>query len=95
MTVLNRLDRYHLALDAVMQAAEKPARDRFQKIADEMLAKHRAYIQEHGEDMPEIRDWKWKNLLAEHADERVEEASQESFPASDAPASWSGIESNR
>ncbi len=95
MAVLNQLDRYHLALDAVRRSAERPARDRFEKIVDQLLAKHRAYVAEHGEDMPEIREWKWRNPILEHADERVEEASEESFPASDAPASWSGIESNR
>jgi xylulose-5-phosphate/fructose-6-phosphate phosphoketolase len=95
MTVLNHLDRFHLAMDAVRRAAEKPARDRFQKIVDGMLAKHREYIVEYGEDMPEIQNWKWKNPILEHADEKVEEASEESFPASDAPASWSGIESKR
>jgi xylulose-5-phosphate/fructose-6-phosphate phosphoketolase len=95
MAVLNHVDRYHLALDAVKWAAEKPARERFQKIMEEMLARHHSYVVQNGQDMPEIRDWKWRNPILEHADERVEEASEESFPASDAPASWSGIESNR
>jgi xylulose-5-phosphate/fructose-6-phosphate phosphoketolase len=95
MTVLNHLDRYHLAMAAVNRAAEKPARDRFLKIAESLLVKHRAYVVEHGEDMPEVRDWKWVSIPADRANDRVEEASKESFPASDAPASWSGIESSR
>jgi xylulose-5-phosphate/fructose-6-phosphate phosphoketolase len=93
--VRNQLDRFHLAMDAVKWAAEKPARDRFRKIMEELLVKHASHINEHGEDLPEVLEWKWSNPILEHADERVEEASEESFPASDAPASWSGIESKR
>jgi xylulose-5-phosphate/fructose-6-phosphate phosphoketolase len=28
---------------------------------DEQLAKHRAYVEQHLEDMPEIKDWKWSD----------------------------------
>ncbi|MDM9644821.1 phosphoketolase family protein [Rhizobium sp. S163] len=61
MTVLNELDRYHLALEAVARVpglAEKVPEtiDSFRA----KLVEHRAYVQEHGEDLPEIRDWRWK-----------------------------------
>ena len=60
MTVLNELDRFHLAmavLDAVPRLAaaaeglKRPLRDK--------LLEHRRYIVSHGEDMPEILAWKW------------------------------------
>ena len=61
MAVLNDLDRYHLALDALarlpdMGQAGAAARSTF----EDALARHRAYIVEHGEDMPEVRNWQWK-----------------------------------
>jgi xylulose-5-phosphate/fructose-6-phosphate phosphoketolase len=28
---------------------------------EEILAKHRAYIQEHFEDLPEVQDWVWSD----------------------------------
>jgi xylulose-5-phosphate/fructose-6-phosphate phosphoketolase len=60
MTVLNGLDRFHLALAVAERvprvAAGLPAvRER---VAAKLRA-HAAYIREHGEDMPEIRDWTW------------------------------------
>ena len=59
MTVLNELDRFHLAASAIDRLpdvwhgtyAKQEIRDR--------LAEHKAYIYEHGEDMPQIRDWRW------------------------------------
>jgi xylulose-5-phosphate/fructose-6-phosphate phosphoketolase len=60
MTVLNELDRYHLvlsALDRLPQLEEAGAQLRALLVAK--LAEHRRHICEHGEDMPEIRDWKW------------------------------------
>jgi xylulose-5-phosphate/fructose-6-phosphate phosphoketolase len=61
MTVLNELDRFHLALEAIARVpglAEKQP----EAVAElhEKLARHRAYVREHGEDMPEIRDWRWR-----------------------------------
>jgi len=60
MTVLNRLDRFHLAADAIDRVAR--VRDRaghLQQALRDRLQAHRAWITTHGEDMPEIRDWRW------------------------------------
>ena len=60
MAVLNDLDRFHLAMDVA---------DRVPKLADQAayfkqhlrdkLTEHHQYITRHGQDMPEILDWKW------------------------------------
>jgi xylulose-5-phosphate/fructose-6-phosphate phosphoketolase len=60
MTVLNELDRFHLADDAIArlpQLAIKAAYVR-QALRDKLI-EHREYIRKYGEDMPEIRDWRW------------------------------------
>ncbi len=60
MTVLNKLDRYTLALDAVKQvprmAEIAPA---VEQKHSEIIQRHKLYVSQHGEDMPEVRDWKW------------------------------------
>ncbi|SFZ85425.1 xylulose-5-phosphate/fructose-6-phosphate phosphoketolase [Devosia enhydra] len=60
MTVLNGLDRYHLVhsvLDWVQKL--KGVRVGLKQAMDGKLLEHRAYIRAHGQDMPEIRDWRW------------------------------------
>lgn len=60
MTVLNKLDRFHLAADAIDRVArirDKAGHVR-QSLRDRLQA-HRAWITAHGEDMPEILDWRW------------------------------------
>jgi xylulose-5-phosphate/fructose-6-phosphate phosphoketolase len=60
MLVMNELDRFHLAIAAIDRLPElgsDAARAR-QHFRDRLIA-HAAYIREHGEDMPEIRDWRW------------------------------------
>jgi xylulose-5-phosphate/fructose-6-phosphate phosphoketolase len=60
MAVLNRLDRFHLAMDAIDRVpglAERAAQTK-QHLRDR-LNEHQTYIILHGEDMPEVRDWKW------------------------------------
>ena len=61
MTVLNELDRFHLVeavIDFVPGLGERVAHLR-QRLRDK-LVEHREYIREHGDDMPEIKEWKWK-----------------------------------
>ncbi len=62
MTVLNDLDRFHLVLDVIARVpglADTPDAIATAEHCRAMLARHTAYICEHGEDMPEIRDWRW------------------------------------
>jgi xylulose-5-phosphate/fructose-6-phosphate phosphoketolase len=61
MTVLNGLDRFTLAMAAI---------ERVPRVADlsahlmqhlrDRLIEHTAYVREHGQDMPEIRNWRWE-----------------------------------
>jgi xylulose-5-phosphate/fructose-6-phosphate phosphoketolase len=60
MVMMNDLDRYHLVIDAVDRVAglaERGAHLRQQML--DARATARAYTREHGEDLPEIRDWVW------------------------------------
>jgi len=61
MTVLNDLDRFHLVMDTIdrlPQTGERGAR--LKKQLGDKLIEHRQYINKHGQDMPEIRNWKWE-----------------------------------
>jgi xylulose-5-phosphate/fructose-6-phosphate phosphoketolase len=61
MTVLNNLDRYDLVCDVMDRVPSVGARAAYVKQAmRDKLAEHRAYVIERGEDMPEIRDWRWR-----------------------------------
>ncbi|MGC8484869.1 MAG: phosphoketolase family protein [Candidatus Baltobacteraceae bacterium] len=60
MTVLNELDRFHLAGDAIARvAALRERAAHVQQLLRDKLVEHHRYILEHGEDLPEIRDWRW------------------------------------
>lgn len=60
MVVLNNLDRYQLFADAAGRIPQLASRAAYAKqYARDQLAKHKHYISEYGEDMPDIRDWKW------------------------------------
>jgi xylulose-5-phosphate/fructose-6-phosphate phosphoketolase len=60
MVVLNETSRYHLAMDALRRARRRPVNTaHLVARCEEMLARHRAYIAEHFDDLPEIRDWTW------------------------------------
>ncbi|WP_010165221.1 phosphoketolase family protein [Sphingomonas sp. PAMC 26617] len=60
MVVLNDLDRYRLALDAISRvprlSAQVPAATARYWAA---IERHKLYIAEHGDDLPEVRDWRW------------------------------------
>ncbi|HKE70536.1 MAG TPA: hypothetical protein VKB55_14850, partial [Nocardioidaceae bacterium] len=60
MVVMNNLDRYHLVIDVIDRVpglGQKAAQLR-QDMTD-MRTRHWAYVREHGEDLPEVRDWVW------------------------------------
>jgi xylulose-5-phosphate/fructose-6-phosphate phosphoketolase len=60
MTVLNELDRFHLAGDVVDRVSRlQRVGAHFKQLLRDKLAEHKRYICEHGDDLPEIRDWKW------------------------------------
>jgi xylulose-5-phosphate/fructose-6-phosphate phosphoketolase len=61
MTVLNDLDRFHLASDAVDRVPKlQRVGGHFKQYLRNKLVEHKEYIRVHGEDLPEIRDWKWE-----------------------------------
>jgi xylulose-5-phosphate/fructose-6-phosphate phosphoketolase len=60
MTVLNDLDRFHLVADVAQRVPKLAARAaHLRQAMRDRLVEHRQYIRAHGEDMPEIRDWRW------------------------------------
>ncbi len=60
MAVLNELDRFHLVGDAIDRVPSLGSRAAYVKqVLRDKLLDHKAYIDKHGEDMPEIRNWQW------------------------------------
>ncbi len=60
MVVMNNLDRYHLVMDVIDRVpglSERAASVR-QLMIDHRTEHHR-YIREHGDDIPEVKDWRW------------------------------------
>ena len=54
------MSRYHLALEALGRARRRPeGAAELEEHCREMLDRHRSYVREHLEDMPEVRDWTW------------------------------------
>ena len=69
MTVLNDLDRFHLVIDVVDRLPQTgdTGITLKQKLMDKLI-EHRHYINKYGQDLPEIRDWRWgAQPLAESA----------------------------
>jgi xylulose-5-phosphate/fructose-6-phosphate phosphoketolase len=68
MVVLNKMSRFHLAIDALkhvprLRSQASDAIDMFNR----KLYEHHVYIRQHFEDMPEIRNWSWTNDFSEPA----------------------------
>lgn len=60
MVVLNDLDRFHLASDAIDRSPRvRYVAARARQFFRDKLVEHKQYIMEHGEDMAEVRNWRW------------------------------------
>jgi xylulose-5-phosphate/fructose-6-phosphate phosphoketolase len=60
MTVLNRMDRFQLALDVIHRVPRLALiAGRASRRFSEAIQRHKAYVSEYGEDLPEVRDWTW------------------------------------
>ena len=62
MTVLNDLDRFHLAMDTIDRIPRITEKGAYLKqMLKDKLVEHKQYIRTEGRDLPEIRNWKWKS----------------------------------
>jgi len=62
MTVLNDLDRFHLVMDTMDRLPQTGKKGRaLKEQLQAKLIEHKQYIDKHGQDLPEIRNWKWSN----------------------------------
>ena len=66
MVVMNNMDRFTLAMDAISRMTQveipnfKDHAEAAMRQFQDKLVEHKKYIHEHGEDMPEVRNWKWQ-----------------------------------
>jgi xylulose-5-phosphate/fructose-6-phosphate phosphoketolase len=70
MAVLNELDRFHLVINVINRVPQLG--DRAAHVKQELqfkLIEHSEYTHAHGEDMPEVRDWKWSGRSSGRAGE--------------------------
>jgi xylulose-5-phosphate/fructose-6-phosphate phosphoketolase len=68
MVVLNKMSRFHLAIDALkhvprLRSQASDAIDMFKR----KLYEHHVYIRDHFQDLPEIRNWSWTKDFSEPA----------------------------
>ncbi len=60
MTVLNNMDRFQLTFDAISRIPRlQPMVEKASDWLYSNLQRHKEYVMEHGEDLPEILNWKW------------------------------------
>ncbi len=65
MCVRNDMDRYHLMLDAILRVPKLASRrDEAAQKFSELRQKHTLYVSQYGEDLPEVRNWRWSHAKA-------------------------------
>ena len=64
MCVLNNIDRFQLTLDAITRVPRLASRaEDARQWYSEQIQRHKLYVAEHGEDLPDVRDWHWTPYL--------------------------------
>ena len=99
MCVRNQLDRFNLVSDVINRVPKLGARAAYalQAIREKLLD-HRHYIAEHGDDLPEIRDWRWgserrRTRQGRHGrGQRLEQIPKEIFEMAAPRGLWQGAE---
>jgi len=60
MVVINNMDRFHLVMDVIDRVPGLDQRAaRLRQLMTDTLTRHRSWIREHGEDLPEVAGWTW------------------------------------
>jgi xylulose-5-phosphate/fructose-6-phosphate phosphoketolase len=68
MAVRNNIDRFQLVIDVIDRVSTLAGSGALVRQAmHDKLSDHRHYIVEHGEDMPEVTEWKWPIGLSGHS----------------------------
>ncbi len=72
MVVMNNMDRFHLVMDVIDRVPGLSGKAAWlrQEMADTRV-RHRAWTREHGEDLPEVRDWAWPQSAPRGARQRA------------------------
>ena len=64
MCVLNEIDRFHLVMDVIDRVPSLGSKAACLKQSmQDNLIRHRQYVREHGDDLPEVRDWVWSSNI--------------------------------
>jgi xylulose-5-phosphate/fructose-6-phosphate phosphoketolase len=65
MCVLNNIDRFQLTVDAISRIPRLAAHaEAARQWYSEQIQRHKLYVSENGDDLPEIRNWRWPAELA-------------------------------
>jgi xylulose-5-phosphate/fructose-6-phosphate phosphoketolase len=68
MVMMNDLDRYHLVMDVIDRVPSLGARAAMvRQLMDDTRSRARAWTREYGDDLPEVKDWRWDPPSAEAA----------------------------
>ncbi len=60
MCVLNNIDRFQLTLDAIARVPRLAAQaEAARQWYSEQIQRHKLYVTEHGDDLPDVKDWRW------------------------------------